>query len=110
MMLKILHLLSNWKWTERAEPAADMALGQIQLGAQAVFACDKAPYDVPDAVEQRARKKGLSAVFVLTTQTADWFQKLGFEEADPSLLPEKKRLSYSLQRKSRIFLKTLAPV
>jgi len=63
-----------------------------------------------DFLCERARKKGLSAVFVLTTQTADWFQKLGFEEADPSVLPEKKRLSYSLQRKSRIFLKTLAPV
>jgi len=58
-MLKILHLLSNWKWTERAEPAADLALGQIRLGAQAVFACGKPPYDVPDAVEQRARQKGL---------------------------------------------------
>jgi amino-acid N-acetyltransferase len=56
---------------------------------------------------ERARRKGLSSVFVLTTQTADWFEKLGFVESDPSVLPEKKRLSYNLQRKSRIFLKSL---
>jgi amino-acid N-acetyltransferase len=56
---------------------------------------------------ERARRKGISAVFVLTTQTADWFEKLGFEESDQSILPEKKRLSYSLQRKSRIYLKSL---
>ncbi len=56
---------------------------------------------------ERARRKGISSVFVLTTQTADWFEKLGFVESDPSVLPEKKRLSYNLQRKSRIFLKSL---
>jgi amino-acid N-acetyltransferase len=58
-----------------------------------------------DFLCERAARKGLSAVFALTTQAADWFQKLGFEEADPSALPEKKRLSYNLQRKSRIFVK-----
>jgi len=56
---------------------------------------------------ERARERGLSTVFVLTTQTGDWFQKLGFEEADPSRLPEKKRVSYNLQRKSRVFLKKI---
>ncbi len=63
-MLNILHLLSNWKWTERAEPAADLALGQIRLGARAVFACGQPPYDVPDAVGQRARKKGLDPLIL----------------------------------------------
>ena len=56
---------------------------------------------------ERAQRRGLSSVFVLTTQTADWFQKLGFIESDPTALPEKKRMSYDLQRKSRIFVKNL---
>ena len=60
-----------------------------------------------DFLCERALRKGLTAAFVLTTQTADWFQKLGFEEADPSVLPEKKRLSYNLQRKSRVYMKRL---
>jgi amino-acid N-acetyltransferase len=57
---------------------------------------------------ERARKKGLASVFVLTTQTADWFMKQGFAEADVTALPEKKRAAYNMQRKSRIFVKTLA--
>jgi amino-acid N-acetyltransferase len=60
-----------------------------------------------DYLCERARKRGLSSVFVLTTQTADWFLKLGFTEADPAALPEKKKLAYNLQRKSRIFAKSL---
>jgi amino-acid N-acetyltransferase len=60
-----------------------------------------------DFLCERAQRRGLATVFVLTTQTADWFQKLGFEESDPSVLPEKKRQSYNLQRKSRIFVKRL---
>ena len=39
---------------------------------------------------ERAQKRGLASVFVLTTQTADWFLKLGFVESEPSALPEKK--------------------
>ena len=54
---------------------------------------------------ERAQKRGLAAVFVLTTQTSDWFLKLGFVESEPSALPEKKRLAYNLQRKSRVFVK-----
>ncbi len=60
-----------------------------------------------DFLCERARQKGLRAVFALTTQTSDWFRKLGFAEADPAALPEKKRLAYNLQRKSRVFLKNL---
>ena len=61
-----------------------------------------------DYLCDRAQLRGLSSVFVLTTQTADWFLKLGFIESDPAALPEKKRKSYDLQRKSRIFVKSLA--
>ena len=60
-----------------------------------------------DYLCDRAQRRGLSSVFVLTTQTADWFLKLGFIESDPAALPEKKRKSYDLQRKSRIFVKSL---
>ncbi len=62
-----------------------------------------------DYLYERAARVGLTSVFVLTTQTADWFEKLGFAEADVTALPEKKRLSYSLQRKSKIFRKMVSP-
>ena len=60
-----------------------------------------------DFLCERAQKKGLESVFALTTQTADWFLKLGFAEADIAALPEKKRLTYNMQRRSRIFVKRL---
>jgi amino-acid N-acetyltransferase len=62
-----------------------------------------------DYLCEQGRRAGLARVFALTTQTGDWFQKLGFEEADPSALPEKKRQAYDLQRKSRIFMRHLDP-
>ena len=70
-MLNILHLLSNWKWTERAEPAADMVLGQIQMGAKTTFVCGRCPFDVSDAVEHRARTKGLDPVVLNLTKHFD---------------------------------------
>jgi amino-acid N-acetyltransferase len=54
-----------------------------------------------------AKKTGLTHVFVLTTRTADWFLRLGFEEGDLSSLPEKKRAAYNLSRKSRVLVKNL---
>jgi amino-acid N-acetyltransferase len=56
----------------------------------------------------RAEEIGLSRVFVLTTRTADWFLRLGFEEGDLSSLPEKKQAAYNFSRKSRILVKNLA--
>ena len=60
-----------------------------------------------DFLTSRAKGKDLASVFVLTTQTADWFEKLGFKEVDLSRLPEKKRRSYNEKRRSKIFLKAL---
>ncbi len=81
---------------EIAGIAVDGHYAHLGVGPKLVeFLCD------------RARAKGMKAVFALTTQTGDWFQKLGFEEKDVSALPEKKRHSYNLQRKSRIFVKKL---
>jgi amino-acid N-acetyltransferase len=81
---------------EIAGIAVDEQYNHLGVGPKLVdFLCD------------RAQKKGLESVFALTTQSADWFEKLGFEEADVTALPEKKRLAYDLQRKSRIFFKKL---
>jgi amino-acid N-acetyltransferase len=51
----------------------------------------------------RAKKSGLSRVFVLTTQTQDWFELLGFSECSVESLPEKRRRHYDQARKSKVF-------
>jgi amino-acid N-acetyltransferase len=52
-------------------------------------------------IEQASARK-LKAVFVLTTQTSDWFSQLGFTEAVVSDLPKEKRKKYNKKRNSLI--------
>jgi amino-acid N-acetyltransferase len=51
----------------------------------------------------KARKKGLRRVFVLTTHTQDWFEFLGFREVSVESLPEKRRKVYDHTRRSKVF-------
>ncbi|MFC1497593.1 glycosyltransferase family 4 protein [Verrucomicrobiota bacterium] len=60
--MKILHVLSNWKWTERAEPAADLALAEQKLGKDVVFACGRSPAGIEEDVAYHAEKKGIKRV------------------------------------------------
>jgi len=55
----------------------------------------------------KARKSNFKRVFVLTTQSQDWFESLGFKEANVDTLPEKKRKVYDQNRKSKVFALTL---
>ena len=48
-------------------------------------------YEVITRLIAKAREAGNKAVFVLTTQTADWFERFGFIPAEISLLPAKRR-------------------
>lgn len=50
----------------------------------------------------KAKEKGLKSVFVLTTQTADWFEKLGFKEDKLSTLPEERRKKWTPERNSKV--------
>jgi glycosyltransferase involved in cell wall biosynthesis len=64
--LKILHLLSNWKWTEVSEPAVELALAQKQLGAEIEFVCGRGPADrAKRRVDYHAHKKKLNSLHVL---------------------------------------------
>jgi glycosyltransferase involved in cell wall biosynthesis len=64
--IKILHLLSNWKWTEISEPAVDLALAQKKLGAEIEFVCGRGPADRSKRrVDSNARLKKLDPIHVL---------------------------------------------
>jgi len=58
-------------------------------------------------IEERARSIGMQQVFVLTTQTAHWFQEQGFIAANSTQLPSQKQQLYNYQRNSKIFVKQL---
>ncbi|QQD18515.1 amino-acid N-acetyltransferase [Spongiibacter nanhainus] len=59
-------------------------------------------------LEKAAARQGLNQVFVLTTQTAHWFQEQGYVECPVDDLPPAKRELYNCQRNSKAFIKTLA--
>jgi len=58
-------------------------------------------------LEREARKKGITRIFVLTTQTAHWFQERGFVAGAADSLPVLRRTLYNYQRNSKIFMKYL---
>lgn len=58
-------------------------------------------------IEARARAQGLKHLFVLTTQTAHWFQERGFKTGQIDHMPVSRRSLYNYQRNSRIFIKSL---
>ena len=60
------------------------------------------------AIEQRAHRHGIGAIFVLTTHTAHWFVEHGFESASIDDLPSLKRETYNHARKSKVLIKVLA--
>lgn len=59
------------------------------------------------SLEQTASNAGLTALYVLTTQTAHWFLEHGFKPAEIADLPVSKQALYNYQRNSRVFRKTL---
>lgn len=59
------------------------------------------------ALEKQAINIQLNNVFVLTTQTAHWFQEQGFVQASLDQLPPQKKQLYNLQRNSKVFIKAL---
>ncbi len=60
-----------------------------------------------EAVEQRARGRGIARLFVLTTHTAHWFVERGFAPASLDDLPPLKRETYNHARKSKVLIKAL---
>jgi amino-acid N-acetyltransferase len=58
-------------------------------------------------VEQLARRDGMKSLFVLSTQTMQWFSERGFTEVTLDVLPAARRERYNADRKSKIYLKSL---
>ena len=49
-----------------------------------------------------ARKRSMQQVFVLTTQTSDWFFQLGFRRGSKKELPQERRSRYDSRRRSAV--------
>jgi amino-acid N-acetyltransferase len=60
-------------------------------------------------MESLARERGLTRVFVLTTQTAHWFRERGFAPARIDDLPVSRQQLYNVRRNSQVYIKSLDP-
>ncbi|MCG7935471.1 MAG: amino-acid N-acetyltransferase [Candidatus Thiodiazotropha taylori] len=58
-------------------------------------------------MEAVAAKQGIHKLFILTTQSAQWFKERGFAPGSLKDLPMLKRKLYNYQRKSKVFIKTI---
>ncbi len=62
------------------------------------------------AAEDAARAEGFDHLFVLTTQTLDWFVENGFCEAASGVLPEAYQAHYCVERNAKVLVKALHPL
>lgn len=56
---------------------------------------------------EEAQSAEIKDVFILTTQTSDWFEKLGFEQSSIDTLPSERRAIWTPERGSKVYRKTI---
>lgn len=80
--------------------------GQAEIAAVAVRPAFANLGIGPKMIEfliDRAGKLKIRSVFILTTQTADWFENMGFLRSDISTLPEQRKSLWSPERNSKLY-------
>lgn len=81
----------NSSQAEIAGVAVDEAYSKLGIGVKLIhYLLDK------------AKQKKIKSVFVLTTQTADWFEKLGFTADTVNSLPAERRKKWTPERNSKV--------
>ncbi len=56
-----------------------------------------------DSLIDQAGEGGAQSIFIMTTQTADWFEKLGFVEDTIDSIPAERRKLWDSRRGSKVF-------
>ncbi len=72
--------------------AVDEAYGNMGIGPKMI-----------NLLLEKAKAGGAKSVFILTTQTADWFEKLGFTADEIGSIPAERKAVWSERRGSKVF-------
>ena len=51
---------------------------------------------------KRAQERKSTGIFLLTTQTSDWFENLGFMPSEISTLPQQRKDKWTPERGSKV--------
>ncbi|MCR5766547.1 MAG: amino-acid N-acetyltransferase [Treponema sp.] len=78
--------------SEIAAVAVDEAFSHMGIGPKLI-----------KALIAKAKSQGSKSVFIMTTQAADWFEKLGFKESTIDSIPEERRKKWSEKRNSKVY-------
>lgn len=70
--MKVLHILSNYRWTERAEPATDLIVAQRAAGVQADLVCGRNRSDREDSIVYRAGRRGVAPLQLTLPKHFAW--------------------------------------
>lgn len=81
---------------EIAAVAVDETYSHIGIGPKLI-----------DYLISKAKTVSIKSVFILTTQTSDWFENLGFVSDEISSLPEQRQKQWNPKRGSKVFRLTL---
>lgn len=52
---------------------------------------------------EKAKSENIKSIFIMTTQSADWFEKLGFVQDTIDSIPEQRRAKWSPDRNSKVY-------
>jgi len=85
-----LHIYENSQ-AEIAAVAVDSICSHMGIGPKLI-----------NYLLEKSKNMGLSSVFILTTQTSDWFEKLGFKISTVESLPEKRKEKWTKERGSKV--------
>ena len=80
--------------------------GQAEIAAVAVdenYAHMGIGPKLMDNLIEQAVQAEATSIFIMTTQTADWFEHLGFEESDLTTIPEERRKLWDSRRGSKVY-------
>ncbi len=91
-------------------PFEDLAIGELAcLATHPSYRDDTGKHgaSLVRKIEAEARRLGLERLFLLTTQTRDWFKEQGFVDASIDALPAPRKAMYNNQRNSAVMEKTL---
>ncbi len=86
-----LHLYGR-EQAEIAGVAVDQSCANIGIGPKMI-----------SYLIEKAITINVESVFILTTQTADWFEKQGFKPDEVETLPEERKAKWSPERGSKVF-------
>ena len=92
-------------WCLRAAPELAEPLGYgilIVLLCYMVFLFLRRKDKLKEIVKN-AREKKVSSIFIMTTQAADWFEKLGFVQDSVESLPQERRAIWTKERNSKVY-------